>query len=108
MQAPRNSLSVENPLNGRRDQIETSGTRAKRNHRIERGQASLYREHVSRICFLLSLVRSLTSCNIVPLVTIENCRFQREEVPSYDQESRTKEFLKKKAQLRTTRVILKY
>lgn len=56
VQASRYSSSLKNPLNGRRDQIEASGTRTERDHRVERGQASLHREHVSRICFLLSFL----------------------------------------------------
>lgn len=45
MQASRYSPSLEDSLDGGRDQIETSGTRTERDHRTERGQSSLYREH---------------------------------------------------------------
>ncbi|XP_043525759.1 cAMP-dependent protein kinase catalytic subunit PRKX isoform X2 [Frieseomelitta varia] len=46
MQASRYSSGLKNPLNGRRDQIEASGTRTERDHRVERGQPSLHREHL--------------------------------------------------------------
>lgn len=64
MQASRYTFSLEDSLDGGRDQIETSGTCTERDHRIERGQSSLYREHVSQICFLLS-PNLQPSCNIV-------------------------------------------
>lgn len=54
MQASRYSPSLEDSLDGGRDQIETSGTRTERDHGTQRGQSSLYREHVSQICFFLS------------------------------------------------------
>lgn len=82
MQTPGCTAGTEDPLHGGRDQTETSGTRTKRDHSAERGQASLYCEHVSRFCFLLSPVRSLETgkhCS-AGYDWWSNCCFQREEV----------------------------
>lgn len=60
MQASRYTDGFKDSFDGGRDQVETSGTRSKRDHRPERSEASLYRKHVSGVCFLLSPLRSAT------------------------------------------------